>query len=280
MKMNISKEKNEKKDEKEESYGKNPKFYIALLVCLLTVTAAGWSTYKTVKNFITPPQQNITAVNQRSSRPKSETKSKEVSNKNDILEPDKSDINNSERTVIPYEKEQNPINILHETKEEKEKHEIESNEQSSEKLQAVWAEKPEVITISYPGTSAITKEFSDNTPVYSKTLGDWRCHEGTDFKAEKGSPVKAITSGVVTDIYEDPSYGTTIVVSHDSQFTAYYSGLNEDVLVKKGNRIKNGEEIGIIDTVPCEILDEPHLHLSINKDGKFIDPILVLEKET
>lgn len=113
-----------------------------------------------------------------------------------------------------------------------------------------------------------------------KTLGDWRCHEGTDFKAEKGSSVKAVTSGVVTDIYEDPSYGTTIVISHDSGFTAYYSGLNEDVLVKKGNRIKSGEEIGIIDTVPCEILDEPHLHLSINKDGKFIDPILVLEKET
>ena len=274
MEMNISKEKNEKKDEKKENYGKNPKFYIALLVCLSTVTAAGWSTYKTVKNFITPPQQqNATTVNQRASRPKGETKSKEVSNKNNILESEKSDIDNSERAVIPYEKESKSVNTLRETKEE---HEVESNEQ----VQAVWAEKPEIITISYPSTSAITKEFSDNTPVYSKTLGDWRCHEGTDFKAEKGSSVKAITSGIVTDIYEDPSYGTTVVISHDSGFTAYYSGLNEDVLVKKGNRIKNGEEIGTIDTVPCEILDEPHLHLSINKDDKFIDPILVLEKES
>lgn len=275
--MNISKEKNEKKDEKKESYGKNPKFYIALLVCLSTVTAAGWSTYKTVKNFITPPQQNATAVNQRSSRPRGENKSKEVSNKSNILESDKSDINNSERAVIPYEKESKSVNALHEAKKE---HEMESNEQSQEQVQAVWAEKPEAITISYPGTSAIIKEFSDNAPVYSKTLGDWRCHEGTDFKAEKGSSVKAVTSGVVTDIYEDASYGITIVISHDSGFTAYYSGLNEDVLVKKGNRIKSGEEIGIIDTVPCEILDEPHLHLSINKDDKFIDPILVLEKET
>ena len=271
--MNISKEKHEKKDEKKESYGKNPKFYIALLVCLSTVTAAGWSTYKTVKNFITPPQQSTTTVNQRASRPKGESKPKEVNNKNNILESEKTDTNTQEKTVIPYEKESNPVSVLHEAKEEPK---VESNEQ----IQAVWAEKPEVITISYPGTSTIVKEFSDNAPVYSKTLGDWRCHEGTDFKAEKGSPVKAITSGIVTDIYEDPSYGTTIVVSHDAQFTAYYSGLAEDVLVKKGNRIKSGEEIGNIGTVPCEILDEPHLHLSINKDGKFIDPILVLEKES
>lgn len=273
--MNISKEKENDKNQKKETSGKNPKFYIALLVCLSAVSAAGWSTYKTVKNFITPPTpQSNTATSSRSSRPKGESKTKEVSSKNTILDSNKSeDVSENQKSTIPYEKSTKPVEMLHETTDDE-------TTEPEEKVQAVWAEKPESISISYPGTSTVTKEFSDNAPMYSKTLGDWRCHEGTDFKADTGSSVKAITSGVVTDIYEDPSYGITVVVSHDAQFTAYYSGLNEDVLVKKGNRIKSGEDIGNIGTVPCEILEEPHLHLSINKDGKFIDPLLVLDKET
>lgn len=266
--MNILKENDVNKNK--ENSGKNPKFYIALLVCLTAVSAAGWSTYKTVKNFITPPENTVTS--QRSSRPKGESKPKQTS-KNNILDSEKSEnIGEDQKIIIPYEKDSKPIEAFSEKKEE------EKND--SEEVQAVWAEKPETITISYPGTNVVTKEFSDSTPVYSKTLGDWRCHEGTDFKAEKGSAVKAVSSGVVTDIYEDPSYGMTVVISHDAQFTAYYAGLDENVLVKKGNRIKSGEEIGNIDKVPCEVLDEPHLHLSINKDGKFVDPLLILDKDT
>ena len=251
--------------EKREKTGKNSKFYIALLVCLTAVSAAGWSTYRTVKDFINP--QKNTSVSPRVTRAKETSAPKEI-DKTVILEPESNKEDSSSKKSIPYEKTA-PSKLDSNTPEKSE----------SEEVQALWSEKTEPLTVSYPCGNNVVKEFSEGTPVYSKTLDDWRCHEGADFKAEKGSKVTAITSGVVSDIYNDPSYGTTVVISHDSQFTAYYSGLEENVMVKKGNRIKNGEEIGSVGKIPCEVLDEPHLHLSINKNGKFIDPLLVLDKE-
>ncbi len=262
--MNNSND-NEKAKNKEKPE-KNPKFYVALLVCLTAISVAGWSTYKTVKNFIVP--QKTASSSPRISRAKENPTSKEV-DKTNILDTEHPENTSKNNKPIPYEKKSasaapaNPTNVNPE----------------NEKVQAVWSEKTEPLSIAYPCTSTVTKEFSEGTPVYSKTLGDWRCHEGTDFKAEKGSKVSAITSGVVTDIYEDSLYGTTVVISHDAQFTAYYSGLNENVPVKKGSKVKGGEEIGSIEKVPCELLEESHLHLSINKDGKFIDPLLILDKE-
>lgn len=262
-----NRDKNEPIEKKEKSE-RNSKFYIALLVCLAAVSAAGWSTYRTVKDFINP--QKNTSVSPRVTRPK-ETSSQKPLDKNVILEPESNiSEDSSNKKAIPYEKTK-PAKLNPDT--------TEKTDQESEEVQAVWSEKTETLAVSYPCGNNVSKEFSDGTPVYSKTLDDWRCHEGADFKAEKGAKVTSITNGVVSDIYEDPSYGTTVVVSHDSQFTAYYSGLDENVIVKKGNRIKSGEEIGTIGKVPCELLDEPHLHLSINKNGKFIDPLLVLDKE-
>lgn len=71
-----------------------------------------------------------------------------------------------------------------------------------------------------------------------------------------------------------------MVISHDGGFTAYYSGLEKNVPVKKGAKLKSGDEIGKIDKVPCEAAEgENHLHLAINQKGKFIDPLLILDKE-
>lgn len=257
---------NENQEIKKKSE-RHPKFYVALLVCLAAVSAAGWSTYKTVKEFITP-QKKMSSP--RASRVKENQSVKETSSKENILESSSSNIEKEKSrkhgSAIPYE-------TKNETTTDNQ------NQPTEEESKEVWAEKSKEAEISYPGTSEVSKEFSDGNPVYSKTLDDWRSHEGTDFKAPKGSAVKSISSGIVTDIYDDPSYGTTLVVSHDGRFTAYYSGLDKNVPIKKGDKIKCGDEIGIIGEVPCEILDESHLHLAINKDGKFIDPLLILDKE-
>ena len=86
-----------------------------------------------------------------------------------------------------------------------------------------------------------------------------------DFKADRGSLIKSVTSGTVKDIYNDPSYGTTIVIEHDLGFVGYYSGLGDTTLVKKGDKVKAGDDIGSINNIPVEIADEPHLHFMINK---------------
>ncbi len=252
-------------NEPERKSHKGKTFYIALFICLAAVTAAAWSTYESVKDFIAPPKSDC----QPQHTPKAANKgnSKDV-NKNSILEERKEGkSNHRDRKLIPYAPEKKAtVNS-------------DSTQESPENLQAVSAEKSDLLII-YPAGNTVIKEFSDGKPVYSKTMGDWRAHDGSDFKADEGSVIKSITGGTVKDIYNDPSYGTTIVIEHDAKFTAYYSGLGETILVQKGQRVKSGQEIGSVTKVPCEITEEPHLHLMIYKDDKFIDPLLVLEKET
>ncbi len=252
-------------NEPEKKSKKGKAFYFALFICLTAITAAAWSTYESVKDFITLPKSESQA--QHTPKITNKENKKDV-NKNAILEENSEEKPiRRDRKLIPYTNEKKPAKNTH------------SNEESSEDLRAVSAEKSDLLIV-YPTGNNVTKEFSDGKPVRSKTMGDWRAHDGTDFKSEKGSIIKSITGGTVKDIYNDPLYGTTIVIEHDPKFTAYYSGLGETVLVQKGQRVKSGQEIGSINNIPCELTEEPHLHLMIYKDEKFIDPLLILDKET
>lgn len=271
--MNNKKEINQPVEPKKNE--KHPKFYIAMLLCLTAVSAAGWSTYKTVQDFVSPQKSN----NAKISKSKNSTNSQKTT-KTSILDENNTDLEKSDKqnkTAIAYDKKTSGKDDCSTLKKDKKNNE---NEESK----PVWAEKNETLVsqIVYPCDNNIVKEFSDEKPMYSKTLDDWRCHEAIDFKAEKGSDVKSISSGIVTDIYDDPSYGTTVIISHDTaSFIAYYSGLDKNVLIKKGDKVKSGDKIGTIDVVPCEISDgESHLHLAITKNNKFIDPLLVLDKES
>ena len=230
---------------------KNRNFYIALTLCVAAVSAAGWSTYQSVKNFLSPVG---------------------VSSKAKHIDSQKSDkhkhILESENGDIP-EKNDTPINS-------KAKKASATASIGSEAAKPASAEASGNLII-YPSTKNIIKEFSGDNPVYSKTFSDWRTHQGTDFRAEEGSIVKSITDGKVKDVINDSVYGTTVIIEHSPGFTAYYSGLGETPLVKPGQEIRTGDDIGSIKNVPCEILDDPHLHLMISKDDKFIDPILILD---
>lgn len=262
-KNNSKKEPNTQVPDKPNKKGK--KFYIALAICLTAISAAAWSTYQSVKDFMVPskPESKTHNVSQNQNKISSQN-----SDKNSILDKKSSEEKSASgnKRTIPYDssikKSQNN----------------DSQESETEETQAVSAQSSENLIV-YPAGNHIIKEFSDGKPVYSKTMNDWRSHNGTDFAADSGSTVKSITDGIVKDIYTDSSYGVTVKIEHDSGFTAYYSGLGETVLVKKDEKIKSGQEIGSVSKIPCEITDDSHIHLAIFKDGKFIDPLLVLEKE-
>ena len=243
-------------DNPKEKFGKNKKVYIALGACLVTVCAVAWSTYQSVNTFISPFKNSQTAKSEKFSK----NNSSDIGKKSILSEDDKADSKSGKS--IPYGKQK-------ETKSN-------FNQNLPERLQPV-STAPKNFKVTYPtDNNDILKEFSNGNPIYSNTMGDWRSHEGVDFKAEIGGKVKSISDGTVKDVYTDASYGTTVVIEHDLGFTAYYSGLDEKNLIEKGKKIKAGEEIGLIGKIPCEIADPAHLHLAVYKNSKFIDPISVL----
>ena len=237
---------------------KGKSFYLTCGIFLLTVVAIGWSVYCNVSDgkyhFNENKPSNIkTTVNDEK---KNNSQEFECIADEDFKEFHKKDAKNNSFSK----------NL--------------SEENFSEKnVKQVSTQKPDTPLVVYPTNNIVIKEFSSDNLIYSKTLGDWRIHEGTDFKADEGSMVKSITDGKVIDIYDDPFYGVTIAIEHDLGFTAYYCGLGNTTLVNKDDIVKPGQDIGSLKSVPSEVLDDPHLHLMIKKDNKFIDPLIILDKD-
>ncbi len=128
-----------------------------------------------------------------------------------------------------------------------------------------------------PGTNAVAKAFSGNTPVYSATMGDWRCHNGTDFSGNSGMTVKAIAEGTVKSVAEDAAWGGVVVVDHGFGVQSRYCGVTASV--KKGAVVKAGDTLGSLMGVPCESADGCHLHLEITVAGAYADPVKTIDRE-
>ncbi|HAZ20277.1 MAG TPA: hypothetical protein DCY75_08925, partial [Clostridiales bacterium] len=73
---------------------------------------------------------------------------------------------------------------------------------------------PVKVMYSYPLTGQVTKDFSDETLVFSVTMNDYRTHAALDIGATIGTAVKAAADGMITAVYADPLMGQTIEITH------------------------------------------------------------------
>ena len=122
----------------------------------------------------------------------------------------------------------------------------------------------------------VTNPYSGGELVKSRTLGEWRTHDGVDIAAAEGEPVRAVTDGVVKEVRQDSRWGWTVEVEH-GDVTAFYCGLGEGVKVAAGQQVKQGDVLGEAgNSSVLEASEEPHLHLAMKRDGKWIDPAEVL----
>lgn len=234
-------------------------FYIALGVCLIAIGAAAWTTYDGVKNYMNPSPIQAESSTTSTASPGSD---KEAGNPVSGIFADPSQAS-SEPESSSSETSSKP------KKDESSKPKDEPSAPASSQTSSSASDGELNI---YPSGQKVTKPFSGKDPIFSQTLNDWRVHEGVDFSAEKGSMVKAVSAGTVKDIYEDPMLGTTIVITH-KDFDAYYSGLGSTTLVRKGDKVKLGQDIGSINVVPCESVEENHLHFGIKQNDQWVNPL-------
>lgn len=130
-----------------------------------------------------------------------------------------------------------------------------------------------------PFGNQIIKDYSNMNPVYSKTLGDWRTHNGIDFSGEAGSAVVAISYGEVISIYEDTLFGTCVLIDHGNGVTAKYCGLNKETLnVKEHSSVNSEDIIGYLGEIPCEKQEGAHLHFEITHNGEIVEPLELMGK--
>jgi murein DD-endopeptidase MepM/ murein hydrolase activator NlpD len=81
---------------------------------------------------------------------------------------------------------------------------------------------------------------------------------------------------VVSEIYEDPLMGQTVVLDHGDGTKSYYrnlspqlpSGIEVGVLVSEGDVIG-----GVGETVLIECAQTPHLHFEVTVNDEYVDPM-------
>lgn len=101
-------------------------------------------------------------------------------------------------------------------------------------------------------------------------------HNGIDMAAEIGTPVHAAAEGVVTSIqHSRTGYGKSIIIQHDYGFTTRYAHMAITFVLKKGQKVRLGEIIGMVGSTGKSTGN--HLHYEIIKKEKFLNPIRFIQ---
>lgn len=129
-----------------------------------------------------------------------------------------------------------------------------------------------------PMGNHIIKDYSNGEMVFSKTMGDWRIHNGVDFGGASGNSVDAVEDGIITAVYDDSFWGTVIEIDHGDGMIVRYCGLKKGSTLSDGARVVKGEKIGTLGNIPVESGDGDHLHIEVSIDGKTVDPLAALGK--
>jgi murein DD-endopeptidase MepM/ murein hydrolase activator NlpD len=97
-------------------------------------------------------------------------------------------------------------------------------------------------------------------------LGIFRRHEGTDYAADRGTPVMAAGDGVVLRAGAAGGYGNLIELRHRSGITTRYGHLRGFARgVRAGARVTQGQVIGYVGSTG--LASGPHLHYEFRVNG-------------
>ena len=107
-------------------------------------------------------------------------------------------------------------------------------------------------------------------PVYKR----WSLHDGTDYGASCGTPIRAAANGTVIAVYSHSAYGKRIIIDHGRQRgvglgTGYNHLSSYSTYV--GERVQRGEVIGYVGNTGYST--GCHLHFMVFRNGGAVDPV-------
>lgn len=101
-----------------------------------------------------------------------------------------------------------------------------------------------------------------------------RPHLGVDLDAPIGTPVKAISNGIVVFCKQMRGYGNVMMIRYGNTYKTLYAHLEKFAsYVKPNKRVKEGEIVGYVGTTGWTT--GPHLHFSVYKNGVAVNPLTV-----
>lgn len=123
----------------------------------------------------------------------------------------------------------------------------------------------------YPVNGPITSPYGQR---FHPVLHVWKLHDGTDFGASCGTPIRAPRDGVVAEKYFNRGYGNRLMLDHGKVGGHYVTtGYNHasSYTVGVGQHVSRGQIIGYVGTTGFST--GCHLHFMVWTDGNRENPM-------
>ena len=126
-----------------------------------------------------------------------------------------------------------------------------------------------------PVSGRVLNAYSGDELVYSKTLGDWRTHNGVDYACAQDTQVCAPAAGKVTAVETDGRWGSVVCIE-DSAGRLWRVCGTADPTVQTGDEVSVGQTLGRAGSIPNECAEETHIHLEVLQGEQYLDPAKLL----
>ena len=116
----------------------------------------------------------------------------------------------------------------------------------------------------------ISSRFSTGRkhPILNKI----RAHQGVDYAAPRGTPIRAAGDGKVVLAGRKGGYGNTVILRHGNSYKTLYAHMQGFAKgIRNGAAVKQGQVIGYIGTTGLST--GPHLHYEFQINGRHVDPL-------
>jgi murein DD-endopeptidase MepM/ murein hydrolase activator NlpD len=106
-------------------------------------------------------------------------------------------------------------------------------------------------------------------------LGIRAFHNGLDFSAAQGEPIRATADGRVKTVGRSPDYGKFVVIDHGDRLETRYAHASK-ILVNEGDLVQREDIIALVGNTGRST--GPHLHYEIRYKNRSLDPRQYLKK--
>lgn len=118
----------------------------------------------------------------------------------------------------------------------------------------------------------VSSHFNPNRrhPILNKI----RAHNGVDYAAKRGTPIRATGEGVIKSMGWKSGYGRTIVIKHGGEITTLYAHMETyNTSLARGSQVIQGQTIGYVGD--SGLATAPHLHYEFEVGKNRTDPLKV-----
>jgi murein DD-endopeptidase MepM/ murein hydrolase activator NlpD len=123
---------------------------------------------------------------------------------------------------------------------------------------------------SWPVRAPITSWYGWRSDPFT---GEKKFHNGLDISAALGTPVRAAMDGTVASTGYSSGLGNYVIIRHHAGWQSVYGHL-KSISVKAGQRVATGQVVAYSGNTGYST--GPHLHFSVLKNGRTVNPYNVL----